>query len=631
MSALAFIDLPFVAEPSETSLEETRFTLTPKSHALAASASLVEIATATDAAGSAVLIGQSYVRSDDRWEWAEGEQREKRVTGELITGVVYRCLVVVTNPTSATEKLDVLLQIPKGAMPVDSGFITRSAPLSLDPYATESFDYAFYFPAPGTFTHFPAHVTKNGVLLAYAPSRELTVVREPRTVDLASWSHVSQHGTLDEVLGFLDRANLGRTDLARMAWRMHDAEAFRRVTDLLASRHVYDDRLWAYALRHGDRRRADEWLRHQDDFLRPGTRLEGLVDPTDRAWYQHLEYAPLINARAHRLGARQRIANSALDAQYRAFLDYTAHRAKPSDDDLLVAAHYLLAMDRVEDAIPLLQRISASAVVAKAQFDYLAAYVACYRGDVPTAKILAGRWLHHPVDRWRNRFLALAQMIDEIGRPASETPAIVDTDSRDQKMAEAAARQPSLDIAVRGADITLTHANLAHCQLRFFKLDIELVFSRQPFVQSDVERFSFIEPGLVVDVQLSQSGATTTVPIPASLRGANIVIEAVAPGLRRSVAHYAHDLGVQVAHAFGQLKVVRASTGTPLAAVYVKVYARERGGRIAFFKDGYTDLRGRFDYATLSTDDLDRAERFALLIASDDAGATITEAAPPPR
>jgi hypothetical protein len=272
-------------------------------------------------------------------------------------------------------------------------------------------------------------------------------------------------------------------------------------------------------------------------------------------------------------------------------------------------------------------------VVAKAQFDYLAAYVACYRGDVPSAKILAGRWLRHPVDRWRNRFLALAQMIDETGQAgaAADQPAIVDADSRDQKMAEAAARQPSLDIEVRGGDITLTHANLAHCQLRFFKLDIELVFSRQPFVQSDVERFSFIEPGLVVDVALSESGPTTTVPIPASLRGANVVVEAVAPGLRRSVAHYAHDLGVQVAHAFGQLKVVRASTGTPLAAVYVKVYARERSGRIAFFKDGYTDLRGRFDYATLSTDDLDRAERFALLVASDDAGATITEAAPPPR
>ncbi len=69
----------------------------------------------------------------------------------------------------------------------------------------------------------------------------------------------------------------------------------------------------------------------------------------------------------------------------------------------------------------------------------------------------------------------------------------------------------------------------------------------------------------------------------------------------------------------------------PLPATYVKVYARHTGGLVRFYKDGYTDLRGRFDYVTLSTDDLDRVERFAILVASDDAGATVLEADPPPR
>ncbi len=95
--------------------------------------------------------------------------------------------------------------------------------------------------------------------------------------------------------------------------------------------------------------------------------------------------------------------------------------------------------------------------------------------------------------------------------------------------------------------------------------------------------------------------------------------------------HYANDLGVVVAEAYGQIRIVRASTQAPIAAAYVKVYARQRGGAVSFFKDGYTDLRGRFDYATLSTDDLDRTERLALLVASADAGATILEAPPPPR
>ena len=64
---------------------------------------------------------------------------------------------------------------------------------------------------------------------------------------------------------------------------------------------------------------------------------------------------------------------------------------------------------------------------------------------------------------------------------------------------------------------------------------------------------------------------------------------------------------------------------------YVKVYARHQGGEVRFFKDGYTDLRGQFDYATLSTNDLETAERFAILVIHPELGALVREAAPPAR
>ena len=131
--------------------------------------------------------------------------------------------------------------------------------------------------------------------------------------------------------------------------------------------------------------------------------------------------------------------------------------------------------------------------------------------------------------------------------------------------------------------------------------------------------------------ELSFTEDAARIPVPDALRAANLVVEVVAGGLRATAARYAHDLAVQVAANYGQVRVVRASTRAALPAAYVKVYARSIGGDVAFYKDGYTDLAGRFDYATLSTDDLDRVERFAILVVSDDAGATITEANPPPR
>ena len=88
---------------------------------------------------------------------------------------------------------------------------------------------------------------------------------------------------------------------------------------------------------------------------------------------------------------------------------------------------------------------------------------------------------------------------------------------------------------------------------------------------------------------------------------------------------------MQVTENYGQLRVTHEATGKPLPRVYVKVYARSQDGQTRFYKDGYTDLRGRFDYSSLSTNELDQVQRFALLILSDDHGAEVREAAPPKR
>jgi hypothetical protein len=64
---------------------------------------------------------------------------------------------------------------------------------------------------------------------------------------------------------------------------------------------------------------------------------------------------------------------------------------------------------------------------------------------------------------------------------------------------------------------------------------------------------------------------------------------------------------------------------------YVKVYAKMQDGEVRFLKDGYTDLRGRFDYASLNTNEVEHAARLALLILSDEFGAVVREAAPPKR
>ena len=89
------------------------------------------------------------------------------------------------------------------------------------------------------------------------------------------------------------------------------------------------------------------------------------------------------------------------------------------------------------------------------------------------------------------------------------------------------------------------------------------------------------------------------------------------------------DLKVQLVENYGQVQVAHSETGKPLPETYVKVYARLGNGQARFYKDGYTDLRGRFDYASLNPGDLDDARDFSILVLHDRHGAAIREAKPP--
>ena len=101
---------------------------------------------------------------------------------------------------------------------------------------------------------------------------------------------------------------------------MSDLDFFDKTLELLAGRHAYHPVLWSYGIHHNRLERIQEYLRSNDGFLRRfGDYVDctlAVVDPVERHWRQHLEYSPLVNARAHRLGRDRKIVNSAFRNQY---------------------------------------------------------------------------------------------------------------------------------------------------------------------------------------------------------------------------------------------------------------------------------------------------------------------------
>jgi hypothetical protein len=253
------------------------------------------------------------------------------------------------------------------------------------------------------------------------------VVAEPTRVDTESWDYISQFGTEDQVIEYLQRNNLHRTNLEKIAFRMADRAFFDRVIPLLSQRHAYHNTLWSYGIKHNVPAAIQQFLLHADNFVNQcGDYLRSpllTIDPVARKAYEHMEYKPLVNARAHQLGARRQIVNDRFHQQYHRLLKILSYRHQLDHDDLMSVTYYLLLQDRVQEAIEFFGRVNPQQLATRMQHDYFTAYLAFSQEQPERAKAIADRYAEYPVDRWRKAFAEIAAQLAEIGGQAA---AIVD-------------------------------------------------------------------------------------------------------------------------------------------------------------------------------------------------------------
>ncbi len=630
MFALSVLDLPFEAGKHDVQFADGQMTLTPAGPVIAFHE---EVRPAAGAGGQLpILISENFYRHGDRYREENGEKYDKFITEEFLTHVVYGSQIVVTNPTSSRQKLTVLLQLPLGAIPVLSGQFTRSLPLDLEPYRTQTVDYFFYFPAAGKFPHFPAHVAKNEQHVGAAQTMTFNVVAKATREDTESWDWMSQNGTNEGVLAFLNRENVRALSLEKIAFRMKDREFYEAAIKLLNDRHQFNPTLWSYSIHHADVPTIRQYLPHQDAFVNTcGGPIDSplmTIDLVDRHQYEHLEYKPLVNARAHSLGNRRQIVNDAFLAQYHAFLKTLTYQNQLDDKSLLGTVYYLLLQDRIEEAMAAFARVNPDRIPTRMQYDYCAAYLEMFKDEPVKARAIATAYKFHPVDRWRNTFAAIIAQLDEIEGKGAK---VVDGDDRDQKQGGLAATEVTFDVKVGPQGVNLSWQNCDTLRVNYYLMDVELLFSTSPFVQRAGEQFSTIKPNGTELVKLPAGRDKHTIPMPAEFDGRNVLVEVVAAGKTRSVSHLANTMTVTMSENYGQLKVADNAAARPLSKVYVKVYAKLADGSVKFHKDGYTDLRGRFDYTSVNTPERQAIERFAVLVLSDDRGAAIRDVAPPQR
>src|SRR5690606_15558103 len=90
--------------------------------------------------------------------------------------------IYLIDATPNPMKVHLEVQLPQGSISV-CGSIVSGHDVQLEPHGTFQYEYGFYFPTEGDFTHYPAHVTNYETVIAYANPPSSLRVRVPQQQD----------------------------------------------------------------------------------------------------------------------------------------------------------------------------------------------------------------------------------------------------------------------------------------------------------------------------------------------------------------------------------------------------------------------------------------------------------------
>lgn len=625
MFAMAVLDLEFEKPEHLINYDQTSMTIKTESNAIVFHQEVKPCNEKPEA--QTILISQHFFDNNDRYETIAGQKTEKFLTGGFGIRNVYGSVVAVTNPTSSHRTIELLLQIPNGALPVKNGFFTTTRTFELKPFSTRNIEYFFYFPKAGRFDFYPAQAAEDSIVIASAEPTAFKVTDEPATIDKTTWRYVSQNSSDNEVIEFLKATNIKEHELSMIYFRLRNKTFFTQLTQLLSERFIFDDVVWSYSIFHENKNRLKEYIAFTSLPENVGRYLDTAVltvNPVERRFYEHKEYYPLVNARTFQPEGRKTILNRQLFNQYTSLLETLRYKQSLSDEDRMAIAYYMLLQDRISEAIEQFKMIQTEQIKQSISYKYFNCWILFSKGHPEKAVEIANDYLQYPVKRWRLLFKDVVNQYNEI---QTGVYSATDPKSRTHRHLHATEILPTLEIELRDNAINIAHTNVENAQINFYLMDLEFLFSNNPFVQDVSERFLRIYPNKSLDVSLSESN-TTSVKIPDSVISQNSMIEVVAGGIKRSTPYFPNSMRLVMMESFGQLQVFNSEDNSFVPGAYVKVYARMKNGQTQFYKDGYTDLRGRFDYESLSTDATDRVERFAILVYCQNNGSIVREAAP---
>ena len=659
--ALAFTDLPFTAGDLQTRSEDQNLYIKSTKKIIILSKKIEQ--KRTDQLKMDLILSQKFYDPEDKFTFDETDKDIKRIkkVKKFVKGRVYESQISITNISESSLRLKLITQIPQGALPVNQLDFLKINELAISALSTQIRRFQFYFPASGRFKCYPSTLMKDNKFVSSAKiGQEFEVLErfETENATFETLQDILNYGSGADILKYMESKNLFNPNLfkiEKILWLLSNKNHYFKVKEILKRNCIFDRRVWGYSFKHYDFAGFEEFA-NQTTTLRELFAADHCYKNkfvrVDR--FKPLEYDPLINPRAHSLSqTKQNIRNKEFKKTYEGFLRYCCQKGVLGSREWVIFAAYLALQDRVELAGRVLNKVDVIELKKRKemvlQYDYLRAYLSIYK-EFPrfqTARKIVKKHLKFSDLTWRRRFQKIDSQLKEYdgedGASTADVESVREMEREGLKVKHSenqdSGKKAEYLKVERGADkqtLCITHMNIHSIKLKFYILDAELLFTKDPFLSKNIKNFAYINPNQLLELPLQGRGdfETEIVDIPTELQSKSLFVSVESRDKSDTLKIFNSRFEVNVVEQFGLLKVIRrAEDGHShdlLSSVYVKCYYRpKRGGEAVFYKDGYTDFRGSFDYASLNSESLDLVEKFSILVVSEEFGAAVVQASPP--
>ena len=295
-------------------------------------------------------INETQLNSDNKYalilaqmvfEEDKVDNDDEKEPTKFLTNRTYVQKTIVTNISSENINCEILMQIPEGAIPVDSDEYKIIETANIKSYKSEKFEQKFYFPQEGVFKQYPASASINDLVIAKGGLKKFEVVSsiELSKDEIVSIDDVLNQGNKKQILDFINKKDVIKDEeLRKIYWMLKDKDFYNKLMAILKSKYIFDTNIWEYSSEYGDINSLQDYIlnnKNKDLLKSLGHEFDLLflkLDKTNNAHIlNHLDYYPILKNRIFKLPKSKSILTTQLRDTYQDYVSYLITLEKIND------------------------------------------------------------------------------------------------------------------------------------------------------------------------------------------------------------------------------------------------------------------------------------------------------------